>query len=256
MSNHHFTAAIFDLDGVITKTAQLHAQAWKDAFDAFLKRRASREGAPFEPFDIASDYKRFVDGKPRYDGVRSFLAARSIGLPEGAPEDEADKETVHGLGNKKNERFHELLEKKGVATYDDAVELLTRWRRQGLQTAMVTSSRNGAAILAAAELGDQFDATIDGVDAERMNLEGKPAPDIFLEAARQLDVEPREAIVLEDAIAGVEAGRDGEFGLVVGVARDEGESENALREHGANLVFSDLRKVRLDQIAERDPNAT
>lgn len=237
-----YRAAIFDLDGVITQTAHLHARAWKQMFDAYLARRAKREGKRHEPFDIADDYKRYVDGKPRYDGVRSFLASRGIDLPEGTPDDTPEAETVCGLGNRKNVLFHELLEKEGARPYDDAVEQLTRWRRQGLRTALITSSRNGTAILEATGLTGRFDAIVDGIEAEKQNLKGKPAPDIFREAARRLDVSPQEAIIVEDAIAGVEAGRAGEFGLVVGVARDDGE---ALKAHGADVVVRDLRAVDL-----------
>jgi trehalose 6-phosphate phosphatase len=175
------------------------------------------------PFDIERDYLRYVDGKPRHDGIRSFLEARGIDLPEGGADDPADRETVHGLGRRKNELFLELLEREGAQTFDDAVEQLRRWRGEGLATALITSSRNGRRILAAAGLDDLFDVTVDGNDAARLGIAGKPSPDIFLHAAGELGVEPARAVVLEDAISGVEAGRAGDFGLVVGVARNGGE---------------------------------
>ncbi len=231
-----FKAAIFDLDGVITRTADLHAEAWKRMFDAYLRRRSGNQ----PPFDIERDYRTYVDGKPRYDGTRSFLQSRGIELPDGRPEDPPSEETVSGLGNRKNEYFHELLESEGVETYADAVEQLEAWRKEGMKTAVVTSSRNGRHVLEAAELHHLFDARIDGLDSAELELRGKPAPDIFLEAARRLGVEPGEAIVLEDAAAGVEAGRAGHFGLVVGVARDGGRG---LSEHGAHVVVHDVRKV-------------
>lgn len=237
-----YEAAIFDLDGVITQTAHLHARAWKRMFDAYFEQRSEQKGEQHEPFDLTEDYKRYVDGKPRYDGVRSFLNARSIELPEGNPDDAPEKETICGLGNRKNELFHDILRKEGVEAYDDAVTQLTKWRQQGLKTAMITSSRNGTAILEAAGLTDYFDAIVDGIESDKLGLSGKPAPDIFLEAARRLGVAPQEAIVVEDAIAGVEAGKAGKFGLVVGVARDGGA---ALSEHCADVVVRDLRDVDL-----------
>ncbi len=240
MKPNTFKAAIFDLDGVVTRTAHLHAQAWKAMFDEYLERRSEASGDRLEPFDIDTDYKRFVDGKPRYDGVRSFLQSRGIDLPEGGPEDAPTMETVCGLGNRKNERFQELLQKKGPQTYSDAVEQIESWRRKGMKTALITSSRNGSAILQATGLTDHFDARIDGIESARLGIKGKPAPDIFLEAARRLNVAPQEAIVLEDAISGVEAGRAGDFGLVVGVARDGGET---LGDYGADIVVSDLRTI-------------
>lgn len=242
-----YKAAIFDLDGVITHTAHLHARAWKQMFDAYLARRSERQGVPHEPFDLPDDYVRYVDGKPRYDGVRSFLASRNVELPEGTPDDPPEAETVCGLGNRKNTLFHDLLQEEGVEPYDDAIEALTRWQRQGLKTALITSSRNGMAILEAADLNDRFDAIVDGVESASLDIEGKPAPDIFLEAARRLGVAPEEVIVLEDALAGVEAGRAGGFGLVVGVARDGAE---ALRAHGADVVVRDLRALDLFRAAQ------
>jgi beta-phosphoglucomutase family hydrolase len=238
MDKRKFKAAVLDLDGVVTRTATLHAQAWKEMFDDFLAARSGREGEDHSSFDIEADYLRYVDGKPRYDGIRSFLHARGIELPEGESSDPPRRETVRGLGNRKNEIFLELLGREPVQLFDDAVEQIDRWRDAGLGTALITSSRNGRRILAAAGLEDRFDVTVDGADAERLGLPGKPAPDVFLHAARELGVEPAEAIVVEDAISGVTAGRAGGFGLVVGVARNGGEG---LREAGADIVVRDLR---------------
>ncbi|MEF8795345.1 MAG: beta-phosphoglucomutase family hydrolase [Salinivenus sp.] len=239
-------AAILDLDGVVTETARLHARAWRDMFDAVLDERGEREGEDQSPFGV-DDYDQYVDGKPRYDGVRSFLEARGIDLPEGAPDDPPDAVTIHGLGNRKNERFHELLEQHGVEVYDDAIEQIRRWRTRGLGVAVVSSSKNCKTILERAGLLDLFDARVDGVVAERLGLDGKPAPDIFLEAADRLGVEPERAAVFEDARAGVEAGRAGGFGLVVGVSRNG--NDEALRAHGADVVVHDLREVE-DRIQE------
>jgi trehalose-phosphatase len=240
MRKTNYKAAILDLDGVITNTASLHARAWKEMFDDFLERRPEREGEDHSPFDIKRDYLRYVDGKPRFDGVRSFLESRGIELPEGKPDDCAEEETVRGIGKRKNQIFLNLLRRETVQTFGDAVEQVRRWRNRGLATALITSSRNGRRIIEAAGLADLFDVMVDGVDAERLGIRGKPAPDIFQHAARELEVEPHEAIVVEDAISGVEAGRAGDFGLVVGVARDGGE---ALREAGADIVVKDLREV-------------
>jgi trehalose-phosphatase len=235
-------AVILDLDGVITRTATLHARAWKRMFDAFLERREGGAGEDLSPFDSERDYLRYVDGKPRFDGVRSFLAARGIDLPEGDPEDSPDQDTVRGIGARKNRIFLELLDREPVQVFEDAVEQIRRWRAQGLRTALITSSRNGRRIVEAAGLEELFDVRLDGLDAERLGIAGKPAPDIFLHAAREVGVEPAEAIVVEDAIAGVEAGRAGGFALVVGVARNGGDG---LREAGADLVVRDLRDVRI-----------
>lgn len=236
--DRRWRAVILDMDGVVTRTAALHAKAWKDTFDAFLAQRSPRPGEDLTPFDIDGDYRLHVDGRPRFEGIRAFLAARGIRLPEGDLDSDGDAETVHGLGHRKNAIFRAMLDRDGVETYPDAVARLDEWRRQGLRTALITSSRNGRAVIEAAEASDLFDTIIDGVDAERAGLRGKPAPDVFVEAARLLGVEPREAIVIEDAIPGVEAGRAGGFGLVVGVARDSRAA--ALREHGADVVVRNL----------------
>jgi beta-phosphoglucomutase family hydrolase len=241
MSMARFRAVILDLDGVVTRTATLHAEAWKEMFDAFLRRRPAAEGEDLSPFDLQADYLPHVDGRPRLDGVRAFLAARGIELPEGSPEDDPGEDTVHALGRRKDEIFLRLLEREPLQLFDDAVERIRRWRDEGLATGLITSSRNGRRILASGGLEELFDVVIDGVDAARLGIAGKPAPDIFLRAASELGVQPGEAIVVEDAIAGVEAGRAGGFGLVVGVARGGGEG---LRQAGADVVVSDLRQLR------------
>jgi alpha,alpha-trehalase len=190
MTRRSFQAAILDMDGVITQTAKLHAHAWKQMFDAYLKRRKQREGVSYQPFDIDADYRQYVDGKPRDDGVQSFLKSRGIALPLGKPGDEPSMETISGLGNRKNEVFHELLQQKGVEVYADAVEQIGAWKRQGWKVAVISSSRNCEAVLRAAHLLDLFDAKVDGNDLGPLQLQGKPAPDVFLHAVQQLGVEP------------------------------------------------------------------
>ena len=234
-------ACLFDLDGVLTQTAKIHAAAWKEMFDAFLRERAAQTGKSFEPFDPVADYDEYVDGKPRYDGVRSFLAARGIALPEGTPDDPPDAATVHGLGNRKNELVLAMIERQGVEVYEGSVRYVRAVRDAGLGRAVVTSSANADEVLAAAGIDDLFDVRIDGVVAAREHLEGKPAPDTFLAAARALEVAPDRAAVFEDALAGVAAGRAGRFGLVVGVDR-VGQADE-LREHGADVVVGDLSEL-------------
>jgi beta-phosphoglucomutase family hydrolase len=234
-------ACLFDLDGVLTQTAKVHAEAWKEMFDAFLRARSARTGEPFVPFNRVKDYDEFVDGKPRYDGVRSFLASRGIALPEGDPSDPPSAETVTGLGNRKNELVLALIRRNGVEAYDGSVRYVQAVRDAGLHRAVVSSSANCREVLVAAGLEDLFEVRIDALVAEREHLKGKPAPDTFLGAARALGVQPSQAAVFEDALAGVAAGRAGRFGFVVGVDRS-GQAE-ALREHGADLVVSDLAEL-------------
>ncbi len=241
MSRKKFRAAILDMDGVITQTADVHARAWKRMFDEYLESREDRDGQSHEPFDADREYRQYVDGMPRYDGVKSFLASRGIELPFGTERDAPDRETVCGLGNRKNAIFHELLEQDGVEAYEDTVEQIGKWQRAGLKVAVISSSRNCEAILKAARLLDVFEAKVDGNDGPRLGLKGKPAPDVFLHAAQELGVEPREAIVVEDAIAGVQAGRRGAFGMVVGVARNR-ETDDLLQA-GADCVVHDLREI-------------
>jgi beta-phosphoglucomutase family hydrolase len=244
-------ACLFDLDGVLTQTAVVHAAAWKEMFDAFLQEHASRTGTPFEPFDPVADYDEYVDGKPRYDGVRSFLGARGIELPEGTPDDPPDAETIHGLGNRKNELVLTMIRKQGVRVYEGSVRYVRATRAAGFDRAVVTSSANAHEVLVAAGIDDLFDVQIDGVVAARERLRGKPAPDTFLAAARALGVAPPQAAVFEDALAGVAAGRAGRFGFVVGVDR-VGQAA-ALREHGANRVVADLAElIETDGSGSRD----
>jgi alpha,alpha-trehalase len=231
-------AAIFDLDGVVTQTAQVHAQCWKRLFDEVLRQRSDEAGEPFRPFDEEADYLGFVDGKPRFDGVRDFLRSRGIKLPEGEPTDEPEKATVFGLGKRKNLYFREHLEREGVAVFDSTIALLHQLRRMKVKLALASSSRNAEPVLAAAKLTDLFDVRVDGNDLGRLGLKGKPAPDLFLLAAKQLDVSPSRAVVFEDAISGVAAGRAGDFAHVVGV--DRAGTPEALRKSGADIVVPDL----------------
>lgn len=234
-------ACLFDLDGVLTQTAKVHAAAWREMFDAFLRQRAAESGASFEPFDPVADYDEYVDGKPRYDGVRSFLAARGIALPEGTPDDPPDAVTIRGLGNRKNELVLAMIERQGVEVYEGSVRYVRAVRDAGLGRAVVTSSANAGEVLAAAGIDDLFDVRIDGVVAAKEHLAGKPAPDTFLAAAEALEVTPDRAAVFEDALAGVAAGQAGRFGLVVGVDR-VGQADE-LREHGADVVVGDLSEL-------------
>ncbi|MGB8436164.1 MAG: beta-phosphoglucomutase family hydrolase, partial [Burkholderiales bacterium] len=205
LSSRDYDAVLFDLDGVLTRTASVHAAAWKKLFDTFLERRAAETGEPFVPFDINADYRRYVDGKPRYDGVAAFLAARSIELPAGTPEDGPGMQTVHALGNLKDQYFMEHLQRHGVDRYEDAIALVQTLRAQDVKAAVVSSSNNCAAVLQAAGITQHFDARVDGRDISRLELRGKPAPDAFLEAARRVGVEVSRAVVVEDAVAGVAA---------------------------------------------------
>jgi beta-phosphoglucomutase family hydrolase len=234
-------ACLFDLDGVLTKTATVHAAAWKQMFDDYLRQRAQRTGEPFVAFDTDSDYGEYVDGKPRYDGVRSFLASRGIELPEGEEDDPPTAETVHGLGNRKNELVLKVIREDGVEAYPGSVRYLEAVRDAGLKRAVVSSSINCRDVLVAAGIEQLFEARIDGVVAEREHLKGKPAPDTYLAGARALGVGPEEAAVFEDALAGVEAGRAGKFACVVGV--DRVDHADALREHGATTVVEDLAEL-------------
>ncbi|UCC75198.1 MAG: beta-phosphoglucomutase family hydrolase [Gemmatimonadota bacterium] len=241
VSRADFDAVIFDLDGVVTRTASVHARAWKQTFDEFLARRATGDGESHRPFDLETDYAAHVDGKPRYDGVRDFLAARGIELPEGDPSDGPEMETVCGLGSRKNELYNELLEDVGVEVFEDTVSQIRAWRGMGLKTAIVSSSKNCAAVLQIAGLTDLFDVRVDGVELARLGLKGKPAPDMFLKAAELLGVEPGRAVVFEDAVSGIQAGRAGRFGWVIGV--DRVGARETLLENGADNVVSDLREV-------------
>jgi beta-phosphoglucomutase family hydrolase len=232
---------LFDLDGVLTQTAKVHDAAWKEMFDAYLRERAQRTGEPFVAFDPVKDYDEYVDGKPRADGVTSFLESRGITLPEGQDSDPPSAETVHGLGNRKNEILLRRIREDGVEAYPGSVAFVRAVKDAGMPRAVVSSSANCRDVLIAAGIEDLFDARIDGLVAERDHLRGKPAPDTFLAGARALGLKPTTAAVFEDALAGVAAGRAGGFGFVVGVDR-VGQAQ-ALREHGADVVVTDLSEL-------------
>ena len=241
VSRDQYDAVLFDLDGVITNTANLHARCWKQMFDEYLWNRAQHTGESFRPFDLARDYLVYVDGKPRFDGVRDFLRSRGIQLPEGHPNDPANIETVHGLGNRKNDLVNRAIAEMGVEPYAGTVQFIHQLRRDGFKIAVVTSSQNCDAVLKAAKLEDCFEVRVDGNVIQAERLAGKPAPDTYLMAAKLLGVEPIRAVVIEDAISGVEAGSNGKFGLVIGVAR-KGNAEE-LKRHGAQLVVDDLGEL-------------
>src|SRR5579862_9655578 len=237
-------ACLFDLDGVLTQTAKVHDAAWKQTFDGFLRQRSQQTGEEFKEFDPVADYDEYVDGKPRYDGVRSFLESRGIELPDGSPNDPATADTVCGIGNRKNDLVLKLIKEQGVEAYEGSVRYLHAVRDAGLHRAVVSSSANCREVLIGAGIEDLFEVRIDGVVAQQQHLKGKPAPDTFLAGAKALRVQPAHAVVFEDALAGVQAGRDGHFGFVVGVDR-VGQAD-ALREHGASVVVEDLAEL-LDQ---------
>jgi alpha,alpha-trehalase len=236
-----FEAIIFDLDGVITDTASLHAAAWKVMLDDLLLRHSAREGVPFKAFEIDTDYRTYVDGKPRLDGLKSFLGSRRIELPEGGPEDRLGVDTIHNLAKRKNSGFLKRIQEQGVKVYGSTLDLIHSAKKHGLKTAVISSSKSCAMILDSVNLSDLFDVRVDGLDSEILKIAGKPAPDIFLEAARQLQVEPKRAVVIEDAVSGVQAGRAGGFGRVIGIARASGKE--ALRENGADIVVEDLSEI-------------
>jgi beta-phosphoglucomutase family hydrolase len=241
ITRDRYDAVLFDLDGVITDTANLHAACWKQMFDEYLRKRAAQRGEAFRPFDLTSDYRLYVDGKPRFDGVRDFLASRGIQLPEGSRSDPPQAETVGGLGNRKNELVNGVIEEIGVEPYPGSVALIHQLREEGFRIAVVTSSQNCTAVLKAAKLDALFEVRVDGNTIHAQNLAGKPAPDTFLTAARLLGVEPARAVVIEDAISGVRAGSNGNFGLVIGVARKSNAKE--LQQQGAHVVVKDLSEL-------------
>lgn len=232
---------LFDMDGVVTDTARLHGESWKQMFDAYLSGRAAREGAAFVPFDLQGDYHTYVDGKPRYEGVDSFLRSRGIALPFGTPEDAVDAETVCGLGNRKNVLINDFIRTQGADVFAGTVDLIKALRARGKKVAIVTSSKNCDPILSAARLTDLFDVKVDGVYAAAHGIAGKPRPDTYLEAARLLGAAPDRAVVVEDALSGVQAGRAGGFGKVIGVARHGNAA--ALLENGADLAVADLGEL-------------
>lgn len=228
-------AVVMDMDGVITQTATIHAKAWKQTFDEFLEKR---EGKYYRPFTIEQDYKTYVDGKSRLDGIRSFLESRNIKIPEGKAGDNSSEVTVYNLGMYKNQQFLSLLDQEGAQVYPDALEVIHQWKEEGMKLAVISASRNCKRIMESAGVLNLFDARVDGIVSEEKRLKGKPAPDIFLEACQILKVSPAHTLIIEDAIAGIQAGQKGKFGLVAGVAR-HGE-EKILKEAGADLVVDTL----------------
>ena len=240
-----YKAVLSDLDGVITQTARIHAAAWKQLFDDYLADLTARTGATFRPFDLEDDYRLHLDGKPRHDGVRDFLKSRGLSLPLGSPDDGADRETLYGMGNKKDAYFKAAMRETGVEVYPATVDFLRLAKRAGLKIAVVSSSHHCADILEAVGLTSLFDIRVDGHEIDRLRLPGKPAPDSFLEAAGRLGVRPQRAVVIEDALAGVQAGHAGGFGCVIGVNRRN--QAQALHELGANVVVSDLAELLQDR---------
>lgn len=242
--DHKVKAAIFDLDGVITETASLHAKAWKKMFDAYNEKRKEKGKETFEKFSIEEDYPVHIDGIPRYDGVKEFLKSRDIELPYGSPEDDPEQETICGLGNWKNEIFNKVIDEEGVPVLEKNVEKVKEWRKQGLKTAIISSSKNCKKMLEKAGLEHLFDVRVDGVVSAERNIEGKPAPDIFLEAAKELNVKPAECIVIEDALSGVEAGSKGNFYLVIGI-NNNNRKEKMLKA-GADTVVNNLQEFYMN----------
>ena len=236
-----YDAVLFDMDGVLTMTMMIHASCWKRMFDDYLQERSERLGETFRSFDIAADYKPYVDGKLRSDGVRAFLGSRGISLAEGTPEDDPAMETIHALGNRKDSMVHEAIASQGVEVLEGSLNVVRKVRAAGLKTAVVSASKNCETVLDAAGIRDLFDLIVDGKVAARLGLPGKPAPDTFLQAARELGVEAHRAVVVEDAISGVQAARAGGFGLVIGV--DHHNDKTALLRSGADIVVEDLEEI-------------
>ncbi|MCF8085680.1 MAG: trehalose-phosphatase, partial [Desulfohalobiaceae bacterium] len=250
ISRSEYQACIFDLDGVVTTTARLHAEAWKELFDAFLREQSTDSG--FTPFSIETDYRDYVDGLPRYQGVKSFLESRGISLPMGNVDDPPQEATICGLGNRKNEIFNKSIQEKGVDVYETSVDLIHQLRSRSFRIAVVSSSKNCQTVLDAANIAHLFDIRVDGIDIEHNDLKGKPEPDAFWEAARLLDVDPSRSVLFEDAISGVRAGDKGAFGLVIGVDRT-GVAEQ-LRQAGAHRVVQDLGEIDLRDDLQRLPH--
>jgi beta-phosphoglucomutase family hydrolase len=239
----HITACLFDMDGVLTQTATVHNAAWEETFNAYLRRRSAQTGEPFRPFDPHEDYTRYVDGRPRADGVRTFLASRGIALPEGTPDDPPEADTVNGIGNRKNVILVRRIREDGVQVYDGSVAYVHAAKQAGLACAVVSASANTPDVLKITKLGELMDAVVDGNVARERGLRGKPHPDTFAYAAELLGVRHDEAAVFEDAIAGVQAGRAGNFGYVVGVDRVGRNHADELRAGGADIVVQDLSEL-------------
>lgn len=244
-------AAIIDLDGVITKTAVQHAKAWKKMFDEYNEQRKAEGKEAYSSFTIEDDYPMYIDGIPRNDGVREFLKSRDIKLPEGTDDDRPGKETVYGLGNWKNEIFHEIIRQEGVDVFEYNIEAIKSWKKQGMKTAVISSSKNCKAILEATGLEHLFHVRVDGITSVERNIKGKPAPDIFLEAAKDLNVNPENALIVEDSRAGVEAGKKGGFGLIVGIGN--GQEKKELLNRGADIVVKNLKDLKMEYRKEQSP---
>ncbi|MDD4956882.1 MAG: trehalose-phosphatase [Candidatus Omnitrophica bacterium] len=246
MENNMFDVVVFDMDGVITRTALVHGKAWKACFDEYLRLREKRDNEPFREFTHENDYLPYVDGKPRYEGVKSFLGSRGIKIPYGEPSDGPDKETACGLGNRKNEIFVEILERDGVGVYESTIELIKELNAAGIKTGVASSSKNCELILKKAGVQGLFGSRVDGVISARLSLKGKPEGDIFVRAARELGAEPARSVVVEDAVSGVQAGRNGGFGMVIGVARENNTDD--LLSNGADVAVKDLEEIGVDCI--------
>ena len=242
----NFDAIIFDMDGVITKTAVVHSLAWKQMFDEYLHYREKEHAEHFREFTHADDYLSFVDGRPRYKGVEMFLKSRGITIPFGKPADVPKKETVCGLGNRKNEFFIKVLKEQGIGVYDSTINLIKELLKRGVKVGVATSSKNCVPILKRAGINTLFETHVDGVVSEELGLKGKPEPDIFLTACDKLGVKYHRTIVVEDAVSGVQAGSKGRFGLVIGVAREK--NAHKLKTHGADFVVEDLSELSVDDI--------
>jgi len=243
-----FEAVVFDLDGVVTKTAVVHAAAWKEMFDEYLRLREERDQEPFKEFTYEGDYLTYVDGKPRYQGVDSFLKSRGITIPFGDKDDVTDKETVCALGNRKNIKFREVLDKDGVEIYPSTVDLIKELKNTSIHVGVASSSKNCQFILQSAGIESLFETRVDGVVSAELGLKGKPEGDIFVKAAQNMGANPKNSIVVEDAISGVQAGANGEFGLVIGVARENNEKE--LIDNGADIVINDFEGIDIKRIQE------
>jgi trehalose-phosphatase len=246
MDKYKFKAVIFDLDGIVTKTAAVHAQAWKEAFDEYLRLRQERDGETFKEFSQDKDYLVYVDGKPRYEGVDSFLKSRGIEIPYGDPKDTPDAETVCGIGNKKNLKFREVLKEKKPQIYDSSVKFIKSLKSAGIKVGVASSSKNCRFILKSAGLEDLFETRVDGEVSVELGLKGKPEPDIFVKAARNLNCYPKDSVVVEDATSGVTAGRNGNFGFVLGVSRKDNIKDLLIS--GADIVVKDLSFVDIDVV--------
>ncbi|MBN2519529.1 MAG: beta-phosphoglucomutase family hydrolase [Bacteroidales bacterium] len=242
MKKYSFEAVIFDLDGVITKTALVHGAAWKKMFEDYLRYREKKYGEPFQEFTHNNDYLPYIDGKPRYNGVESFLKSRGINLPYGTPEDKPDTETICGLGNKKNKVFNEIVEKEGAEVYNSTIGLIKQLRKAGIKTGVASSSKNCKLVLEKSNLLSYFETRVDGIVSAELKLKGKPEPDIFTTAADNLGVKYSKTVIVEDAVSGVQAGAKGNFGLVIGLAREDNEKE--LKNNGADIVLKDIEELR------------